>query len=52
MIYTPGNLFSVNPVYVETIPDLFTRNERVVALFETEIGSMALVLVGAMVLEK
>lgn len=49
MTYIPGNLFSVNPTYVATIPDLFARNERVIALFETEIGQMALVLVGAMV---
>ena len=47
MIYVPGRLFSVNPKTVRTIPGLFARNERVVALFDTEIGTMAMVLVGA-----
>ncbi|MCH9697728.1 MAG: archaetidylserine decarboxylase [Gammaproteobacteria bacterium] len=49
MLHVPGRLFSVNPVTAEGVPDLFARNERVVALFETEIGPMALVLVGAMI---
>ncbi len=47
MIYVPGRLFSVNPKTVRCIPGLFARNERVVALFETEHGTMAMVLVGA-----
>jgi len=47
MIYVPGRLFSVNPKTVRCIPGLFARNERVVALFETEYGAMAMVLVGA-----
>ena len=47
MIYVPGDLFSVNPLTAENVPNLFARNERVVAIFETEIGPMAMVLVGA-----
>ena len=47
MVYVPGRLFSVNPKTVRCIPGLFARNERVVALFETEYGAMAMVLVGA-----
>ena len=47
MIYVPGDLFSVNPLTAENVPDLFARNERVVAVFDTELGPMALVLVGA-----
>ncbi|ABV35399.1 Phosphatidylserine decarboxylase [Shewanella sediminis HAW-EB3] len=47
MTYVPGDLFSVNPLTAENVPGLFARNERVVALFETEIGPMAMVLVGA-----
>ena len=47
MIYVPGELFSVNPLYVRNIPELFARNERVVCLFETDLGKMAVVLVGA-----
>jgi len=48
MVHVPGRLFSVNPVTVERVPRLFARNERVAALFNTEVGSMGLVLVGAM----
>jgi len=47
MIYVPGRLFSVNPQTTRCIPGLFARNERVIALFETECGPMAMVLVGA-----
>ena len=47
MLYVPGELFSVNPLTAQNIPNLFARNERVVALFDTEIGKMAMVLVGA-----
>ncbi|KPM80336.1 phosphatidylserine decarboxylase [Pseudoalteromonas sp. UCD-33C] len=47
MIYVPGDLFSVNPLTAQNVPNLFARNERVVAIFETEIGPLAMVLVGA-----
>ncbi|WFP52033.1 archaetidylserine decarboxylase [Methylomonas sp. EFPC3] len=47
MVHIPGRLFSVNNATVETVPNLFARNERVACLFETEAGPMALVLVGA-----
>lgn len=47
MTYVPGELFSVNPLTAQNVPGLFARNERVVAIFETEIGPMAMVLVGA-----
>ena len=47
MIYVPGELFSVNPLTAANVPGLFARNERVVAIFDTEVGPMALVLVGA-----
>ena len=49
MTYVPGSLFSVNPTTTAAIPGLFARNERVVALFDTDIGPMAVVLVGAMI---
>jgi phosphatidylserine decarboxylase len=48
MIHIPGRLFSVSPSTVRQLPGLFARNERVVNLFETAHGPMALVLVGAM----
>lgn len=46
-IYVPGRLFSVAGHTARTIPRLFARNERVVALFDTDFGKMAMVLVGA-----
>jgi len=47
MIHVPGQLFSVNPTTVENVPALFARNERVVCLFDTAAGPMAMILVGA-----
>ncbi len=49
MIYIPGKLFSVNTHAAENIPGVFARNERVVSIFQTEAGVMAVVLVGAMI---
>lgn len=48
-LYVPGDLFSVNPVTAENVPNLFARNERLVCIFDTELGPMAVVLVGAMI---
>jgi len=47
MIHVPGQLFSVNPTTVENVPALFARNERVVCMFDTAAGPMAMILVGA-----
>lgn len=47
MVHIPGRLFSVNTATTNSVPGLFARNERVAALFDTEVGPMALVLVGA-----
>ena len=47
VIHVPGRLFSVNPATVHNVPALFARNERVVCFFETPVGPMAFVLVGA-----
>lgn len=49
MTYVPGSLFSVNDAAVVGIPGLFAKNERVICLFETEVGLMAVILVGAMI---
>jgi phosphatidylserine decarboxylase len=49
MFYIPGKLFSVNPTTTETLPHLFTLNERLICLFETAVGKMALIFVGAMI---
>jgi phosphatidylserine decarboxylase len=47
MIHVPGRLFSVAPWTVRQIPRLFARNERVVCLFSTATGPIAMILVGA-----
>lgn len=47
MIYVPGKFFSVQPTTARVVPQLFARNERLVIFFETAIGLMAVVLVGA-----
>nr|VFK59785.1 MAG: phosphatidylserine decarboxylase [Candidatus Kentron sp. TC] len=47
MRYIPGRLFSVNPATTRVIPRLFTRNERVAMVFDTEKGPLGLVMVGA-----
>lgn len=46
-LYVPGRLFSVAPHTTRVIPDLFARNERLVAVFDTPYGAMAVILVGA-----
>jgi phosphatidylserine decarboxylase len=48
MIHVPGALFSVNPTTARGVPGLFTRNERVVCVFESDpLGVFVLTLVGA-----
>ena len=47
MFHVPGKLFGVNRASVKTIPRLFARNERVISIFDTPAGSMALIQVGA-----
>lgn len=47
MVHIPGRLFSVSPATTRVIPGLFARNERVAAIFDTELGPMAVVMVGA-----
>lgn len=46
-IYVPGDLFSVNHLTAQNVPNLFARNERLICLFDTEFGPMAQILVGA-----
>lgn len=47
MIQVPGKLFSVQPATARIVPRLFARNKRLVVLFDTAAGLMAMVLVGA-----
>jgi phosphatidylserine decarboxylase len=46
-VYIPGRLYSVAPHTTRAIDGLFTRNERLVSVFETAAGPMAMVMVGA-----
>ena len=52
MVHIPGVLFSVKPSTVIKVPRLFVRNERLVVIFETSVGLMAMVLVGATIVGK
>lgn len=47
MIHVPGRLYSVAEWTVRALPGVFTRNERVCCLFDTDRGPLGLVLVGA-----
>ncbi|KTD76461.1 phosphatidylserine decarboxylase [Legionella waltersii] len=47
MSYVPGALFSVQPSTARVIPKLFARNERLVIHFQTHLGPMVMVMVGA-----
>jgi phosphatidylserine decarboxylase len=49
MIYVPGRLYSVNAGTERAIAGLFARNERVLCLFDTAAGPLAVVLVGALI---
>ena len=46
-VHIPGRLFSVAKHTVNTIKGIFSRNERVVATFNTTHGKMTMILVGA-----
>ncbi|MGA2655437.1 MAG: archaetidylserine decarboxylase [Gammaproteobacteria bacterium] len=47
MIYVPGKLFSVNENTVNDVGGIFARNERVICVFDTKAGPMAVIMVGA-----
>jgi phosphatidylserine decarboxylase len=47
-VYVPGDLFSVNAATARAVPRVFARNERVICEFDTTIGRMAVILVGAL----
>ena len=48
MIYVPGKLFAVNTHTLRVVDAVFARNERVINIFSTDIGPMAMVMVGAL----
>jgi phosphatidylserine decarboxylase len=47
-LHVPGRLFSVAPWAVRGIPRLFARNERLVCHFDTDLGPICVVMVGAL----
>jgi phosphatidylserine decarboxylase len=47
-VFVPGRLFSVNAATASLVPRLFARNERVLILFDTACGQVALIMVGAL----
>lgn len=48
MIYVPGKLFAVNSHTIRVVDAVLARNERVINIFNTDIGPMAMVMVGAL----
>jgi phosphatidylserine decarboxylase len=47
-IYVPAQSeFELDPVTEEAKPDLYDKNEREILFFDTEIGDMAIILIGA-----
>ena len=48
-IYVPGKLFSVNQTTADHVPELFARNERLICVFDTRVGPMVVILVGAVI---
>ncbi|MEY8765090.1 MULTISPECIES: archaetidylserine decarboxylase [Francisella] len=48
MVYIPGKLFSVNQTTAKNVDNLFAKNERLVCYFNTEIGEVAVIFVGAL----
>lgn len=46
--YVPGELFSVNAATARAVSGIFARNERLICDFDTALGRMAVILVGAL----
>ncbi|MBK4765006.1 MAG: phosphatidylserine decarboxylase [Pantoea sp. Brub] len=49
MIYVPGSLYSLSSHNLNKISNIFTKNERVICYFDTDIGPMVQILVGAII---
>ena len=47
--FIPGNLFSVNATTANNIHKLYARNERACCFFDTPVGPVVIVMVGAMI---
>ncbi len=49
MRFVPGKLFAVNTTTSNHVDNLFARNERLICMFDTAIGPLAVIFVGAMI---
>lgn len=47
MHFIPGRLFSVSDATTQMVPNLFARNERLICHFDTRLGPLAVIFVGA-----
>ena len=47
LLHVPGRLFGVGHASVRWVPRLFSRNERVLMLFDSKYGRVAVIMVGA-----
>ncbi len=47
MTFVPGRLFAVNQHTTHVVTNLFARNERLIMHFNTELGPVSLIMVGA-----
>ena len=47
MVHVPGRLFAVNRHTTRTVNRLFSRNERVITVFDTKAGFMGVIMIGA-----
>lgn len=47
-LYVRGELFSVNAATARAVPRVFARNERLICDFDTPLGRVAVILVGAL----
>ncbi len=50
--YVPGELWTVSPAGVRSVPGLFARNERLITTLATDFGELLLVAVGATIVGK
>lgn len=47
VLYIPGTLFSVHPKIITNIPNILSRNERIICIFDTDFGYIAQILIGS-----
>ena len=45
--YIPGRLFGVDFESQKVVPKLYARNERLITVFDTDLGKMGVIMVGA-----